>query len=406
VMTPKTQSVAAMSRSILLPSVQPPGITPRLLYPSPFVGHYGSVQTHSVSGAPLDRKVNEMSTLMLQHASTVKLDTKQMVIGCLVMLLSAILFASLATTIHYGSVLGYPSGELLMFRGLEQIVIMAIAVLFNRTEQRLIWEQLRTFSTSELSWIAWRGFFGAAGGISYFIALCILPMGDAIAVFSIYPLFCSFCAYFFLREKITIIHVILLFVSFIGVALIAQPSFLSFLSTPSQSDGNDDSVYYLIPIFGAFFAGMAYICMRKLQHTNIKILIMSYSIFSVVIGVSSTLVFRACQTTFFGATQFRFVGLTEWEFAKEWAVVIAMGVIGYFAQTTLTFSAQILEASVSSFIRSSDIIWAYCFGLLFYHQKPSLLTLGGVVLIFVAIIGVCIIKYMEQRKLHLSKTEN
>eukprot|EP01084_Bolivina_argentea_P240062 403385_1 len=320
-----------------------------------------------------------------------------LLLAYVIMILSAILFSILAVLIQYGSNFGYPSGELLMFRGIEQILIIIITVTIYK-EYATIRDNCKKLNKYSIMWLILRGFSGSCAGLSYFLAISVLPLGDAIAVFSIYPLTCCVFGWILLKEEITWIHFALIISSSCGVMLVAQPTFLSFMFKGTFSDNDRvDSHLYVIPIIGAFWAGIAFVSMRKSKGTHIKLLVLSYSIFSCVAGILSTIIYHYLHA-FENHVLFKFVGFNGWNEIKQWLVLLGMGIVGYFAQTTMTFSAQKLQAGLSSFIRSSDIIWSYIFGVLFFHQIPSLVTITGALLIFASIMGVCVLKYLKTKQ--------
>merc|ERR1712190_719574 len=107
--------------------------------------------------------------------------------------------------------------------------------------------------------------------------------------------------------------------------------------------------------------------MRKSKGTNIKLLVLrycrnlNYSIFSMICGILSVIIYHYFNL-FDNHVLFKFVGFYDWYTIHQWIVLCSIGIVGYLAQITMTFSAQKLEARLSSFIRSSDIIWTYIFG--------------------------------------------
>ena len=71
-----------------------------------------------------------------------------------------------------------------------------------------------------------RGIVGGTGAILYFHAVTLLPLGDAVCVFSVFPVFTAFLAWIFFKEKLTCMHVIALILSVAGVILISRPQFI------------------------------------------------------------------------------------------------------------------------------------------------------------------------------------
>ena len=306
-------------------------------------------------------------------------DKKSVIIPMLIMFISAILFSLMGVLITYGSKLGYTSGEMLMFRGIVQSIITLIVMSINKEFNDNLIPKNENLLPNIL-WLLFRGVMGAAAGVLYFYSITLVDLGDAITTFSIYPITTSFLAYIILKESIHFTHLIALILAICGVIMIAQPSFIFKNHTSKQYYW----YAYLSSIIAAVFAGFAFVAMRKSKHLCANILVLSYSVFSVIEGYLSYLLTETNKLNM----NYK---IFEW---NDCMTLFGIGLIGYIANVSMTYSAQRIEAGIASFIRSSDIIYAYIWGFLIFSERPTATTIIGALIVLFAIMIVSVLKYL------------
>lgn len=119
--------------------------------------------------------------------------------------------------------------------------------------------------------MAFRCFTGLAAMILYFSALGLIPIGQAVTLQYTNPLFVALLSGFFLSERVHPQVWVLAIVSFIGIILIVSPD----LRTIEKNA--------LLALGSGFFAGVAYLYVRKLRMTEEALsIVFWFAVFSVV----------------------------------------------------------------------------------------------------------------------------
>merc|ERR1719433_1692668 len=81
-------------------------------------------------------------------------------------------------------------------------------------------------NVSDSYWLIARGAFGGLGFMCYFKAVSCLPLGDAITLFSLYPIVTVIAAWLVLKESLTKMKCASVLLSIFGAVLIARPTFV------------------------------------------------------------------------------------------------------------------------------------------------------------------------------------
>ena len=253
----------------------------------------------------------------------------------------------------------------------------------------------------KLLWLILRGIFGACSGILYFESVTLIPIGDAIATFSLYPIFTCFIAYFLLQEKLQTIHGVALVFAIGGGLLESQPQFIFNTSSSNGSDSNSNSsnsdeyneIGYICAIIGAIFAGFEFVSMRKLKHFDKNYLVLSYSVHCIIFGIIFAYVLYPRGLKLPNNNQIDESNLES--YLLEWGVLIGIGIVGYLANVTMTYSAQLIQSGLSSLLRSTDTLFSYIFQIVLFNEIPSMLTASGGVMIMVSVALVSLAKYQQ-----------
>ena len=316
------------------------------------------------------------------------------------MLISALLFSILSVLIKYGSDYGYSSSELLMIRGIIQTIIVTVALLYNcwlkktkaNHEYRTISINSSSFDRSTQVWLILRGLFGAGGsGILYFYSVTMIPIGDATATYSLYPVLTSFVAYIILKERVTKSHAIALITAITGVILQCQPSFLfDFVNKNTNKQEYHESGYYTA-IGAAIVGSFSFVSMRKLKDVDKNYLILSYSLSCIILGLIFCYVLHPT-----GIKIPQYDKKSERKFITELCILIAMGIVGYMGNVTMTVSAQRIQSSLSSLLRSTSSLYSYVFQVLLFAVIPTPVTAIGAVLIVASVLLVSFATYLHK----------
>ena len=262
------------------------------------------------------------------------------------MLLSILGFALMNLMVKFLDRL--PVTELVLFRSLVSLVI---TVYFLK--KRHI-----PFFGKQRKWLVLRGVFGVTALSLFFFTLQELPLGSAITIQYLSPIFTAFFAIFLLNEKMYKRQWLFFLLSFAGIGVI------------KGFDPNISLPLFLMGIGSALFAGLAYNCIRKVKDTDHPLVVVLYFplIAVPIMGVVSA---------------FNWTTPLGW----EWLILLAMGVFTQIGQIYMTKALQLGEANEITAMKYLGIFFALGFDFFIFgvsYQPMALvgiaMVLGGVVL--------------------------
>ena len=211
-------------------------------------------------------------------------------------------------------------------------------------------------------------FFGFS---SFYIALTIMPLATATALFFVTPFLITIFAKFILKDQIGPRRWMAVIVGFIGVYIILNPNF-------------DDFDYFsLSPILCAFCYALSMIIIKKTsKKDNVYQQMFQFYIGAMII---STIFYffigdGRYDTVDNPAAQFIF---REWFSNLEFSLIY-MIVLGFTAAAAflLIFSAyRIASPAVVSPFEYSILVWSTLSGWVFFNEVPKINTLIGMCLI-------------------------
>ena len=304
------------------------------------------------------------------------------------------LFSFMGVFLKLASANGMPSTELVVCRATFQGFLILIAMIFIRKEEggkRLIMIPFGDTPAIK-NVVLLRGAFGGSGFIFYFYSIKSLPLGDAITLFSLYPIITIFMARCFLKEPIKCGQVIAAFACTIGATFIAGPSFLGFQSENVLESPSYNPLGYATACLGSIFGASVIVLVRKAGKVGAHTLqlIISWATFGTLFG--------ACL----GMSSLGVDLEGSWRIPQskaEYGYILAMCCIGSVAHFLMNFAAQLAPAGLSAIARSSDILRSYMFEICIFHVVPKAVTVLGVVLILTSLAGIAIGKVRSDRML-------
>jgi len=281
--------------------------------------------------------------------------------GLLVMFVSAILLSvqGLFLQLANNDGLGFEIGELILARCFAQLIVSSIYIYLTGS-----------------SWIGepgiripviLRGLFGGICTGLWFYATIVLPLGDAIALISLHPVLTCFLSYCILQEQLSVVHFASLALCIVGAFLICQPDFMFH----DNLDDRETHLGYVAAFSAALCYTVIFICMRSAKSADPFTLMFSLAVFGSLLGAWLTL-------------------HEEHNFSGNYFYLGAAILTGLLSQWTLNFAGRVARAGLGSIVRCSDIVWAYGFEILIFHEEVNLYTIIGFlsVLLSVFFVGV------------------
>ncbi|WP_297431371.1 DMT family transporter [Sulfurimonas sp.] len=249
--------------------------------------------------------------------------------------------------------------EVVFFRNVAGVLIVGAAIL-KRPMQHVGGKPLLLF---------FRGFMGFVALLAFFYNIAHISLGDAMTYSKTSPIFTAIFAWLFLKEKLSIKAWIAVFVGFIGIVFITQPSGFGF------------SKYDWLGIFSGVGAALAYTSVRELkQFYDTRAIVLSF------MGVGTIgPVFLFMISPYIHAPELDFMlGDFVLPHGIVWFYVIAMGLFATLSQVLMTKAYGETKAGIVGAVSYTNILFSILVGLMLGDALPSLMSSLGIILIVFA----------------------
>lgn len=232
--------------------------------------------------------------------------------------------------------------QILFFRSFITSLLCAIYLL----------QQKVSFIGNNQKLLISRTIFGMIGMGLFFLTLKTMPLGAAVSLKYLSPIFTAIFAVLFISEKVKPIQWLFFLTAFGGVLLL------------KGFDTRIATVDLFLGITGAISAGIVYVIIRKIGNTEHPMVIVNYYMFTATVLAGFAMIpFWKTPTLY------------------ELVILISIGTLGYFGQVYMTKSFQIEAASRVSQVRYIEVIYSLIIGLIWFEEGYNLLSLLGIVLI-------------------------
>jgi len=285
------------------------------------------------------------------HQDNIKLAIKYM-------LLSSFLFSftggfAKSLSVYMSSV------EIVFFRNIAGVILVGYAVYKTPLKQ----------VGGKPFLLFFRGFMGFVALLAFFYNIAHISLGDAMTYSKTSPIFTAIFAFLFLHEKLSFKGWMAIFVGFIGIVFITEPTGVGFTK------------YDLLGIFSGVGAALAYTSVRELKNFyDTRAIVLSFM-------VTGTLgpIFLFLISVYIDASELDFM-LGEFVMPEGivWFYVIAMGIFATISQLLMTKAYAETKAGIVGAVSYTNILFSVIVGLMLGDALPSLTTTFGITLIIFA----------------------
>ncbi|MBR3308237.1 MAG: DMT family transporter [Lachnospiraceae bacterium] len=246
-----------------------------------------------------------------------------------------------------------PTMQKAFFRNIVAAVVASVLIL--RSEDKF---RIKKGSAGD---IFWRCAFGTSGLIANFYAIDRLGLSDANILNKLSPFFAILVSIPVMKEVPGTVDIIATVVAFIGAVFIIRPG--QGLST----------IPALIGLYGGFGAGTAYAFVRRLgkKGERTEIIVFCFSAFSCLVTAPFLI--------------FGYVHMEAWQLLS----LIAAGVAASLGQFSITTAYRFAPARELSVFDYTQVIFAAVWGMIFFDEKPVMLSIIG----YVIIIGTAVVRW-------------
>lgn len=266
--------------------------------------------------------------------------------GLRFMLVAILFFASMNILIKLVPRIG--PVEIVFFRSIVSFIISFV------TLKKL---KISLWGTNK-KWLIIRGVAGSIGLLLFFSTIQKMPLGSAVAIQYLSPIFTSLLGIFIVKERVYSIQWLFFLISFLGVILI------------QGFDPRVTQLQLVIGISSALASGMAYNSIRKLKLSEHPLVIIFYFPLITIPIAGTFLIFSGWTTPNL----------------FELGILLAIGLATQFAQYFMTKAYQLEDLSKVSSIQYIGIVIALIFGYLFFEESYTIKSITGILILLIGVV--------------------
>lgn len=204
-----------------------------------------------------------------------------------------------------------------------------------------------------------RGLFGFVALNCFYYAVVHLPLAEATVLQFTNPAFTALIAALVLSERLGSRHMVLVFVSLVGVLLVAQPAALF-----GGLAGELKPLGVAAGLCSAILSACAWVAIRRMGNREEPLVVVFYFALISTIGSLPPTISTAVMP----------VGI-------EWLMLLGIGAFTYFGQLNLTKGLGLEPAGRVAAVGYLQIVFAAVWGVIFFMEVPGLLSIAGALLI-------------------------
>lgn len=249
--------------------------------------------------------------------------------------------------------------------------------VFGAMFSLVIWRQAGKPVVTREMWRAHalRGFVIAGTATSFFWALTVLPLAEAVTLSFIYPLLVPFVAWIGLGERVRPQSVIAAVVGFVGVIIAAQ-------GAPSIEESPMHALGVTAVLVSAALFSIAMVLLRQRAQTD----------GAPIVGLMTSLI----PAFIVAGPAIAFAPPPNW---SDWPWFLMMGALAAALTYLMARAYAGAEAQQLAPIHYTELIWATALGYFIFHEttRPEI-YIGAAF-----IIAACLYTTYEERRLSLKK---
>lgn len=251
--------------------------------------------------------------------------------------------------------------------------------LFGTLFSFAIWRRAGAPTITREMWRAHglRGFVIAICAVTFFWALSILPLAEAVTLSFIYPLLAPFVAALVLKERVRPSSLLCAIVGFAGVIVAMQ-------GAPSAAESPRHALGVTAVLVSAAFFSVAMVLLReRAQKDGAPIVGLMTSLVPGVILVMPTIAFATPPTL------------------GDWPFFLLMGALAAVFMYLMAQAYARAEAQQLAPIHYTELLWASMIGFIVFHETPRPEIYVGAGLIIAA----CLYAAYDERRLSRLKEQ-
>ena len=261
------------------------------------------------------------------------------------MLISTLAFTLLNATVKYLQV--FTPYQLVFFRSIGSLFFTIPFLLKNKISMVGNKQKLLIF----------RGLVGVTSMLFFFMSMKYLPLGSAVSLRYLAPLFAAIFAWVVLKEHIKSIQWIFFLMAFIGVLIMKG------FNTQINFTG------FIFILISAIFSGLVYVLIRKIgTHDHPVVVVHYFMIIATLVGGILSIVHWRTPEGF------------------EWPLLLSLGIFGYIGQLYMTKAFQGTQTNIVAPLKYLEVIFTMLLGIVWFEDLYNFWSLLGILLVITGLI--------------------
>ena len=197
-----------------------------------------------------------------------------------------------------------------------------------------------------------RATLGVVSMILFFVTIQNMPLGSSVSIKYLSPIFTAIFGAFFLGERVKGLQWLLFAFALLGIYIM------------KEFDIRIESMYLLLGIVGAMAGGGVYTVIRKMGQSEHYLVVIHYFMLlsTGVSGVGMLYFWQSMTMT-------------------EWMMIVAIGVLGYYAQVYMTQSFRYEIANRVAPIKYMEVIYSMIIGWFWFKEGYTFFVFIGMTLV-------------------------
>jgi drug/metabolite transporter (DMT)-like permease len=203
-----------------------------------------------------------------------------------------------------------------------------------------------------------RSIVGLTAMSLFFMSLKYLPVGTAVSLRYIAPIFATLFAVVLLGEKLKALQWPLFIIAFCGVLVL------------KGVDRDMDATGLFLVLTASVFSGLVYVIIRRIGSSDHPLVIVNYFMFTAtVIG--------------------GFLSLFDWVMPtpQEGWLLLSLGIFGFFGQVFMTKAFQVAKTNLVAPLKYIEVIFSISIGVFWFGDVYTLFSLLGIFMIIGALVA-------------------
>jgi drug/metabolite transporter (DMT)-like permease len=256
------------------------------------------------------------------------------------MVISAIAFTFLNVFVKQNS--QFNVYQIVFFRSVGSLFFTVPFLLKNKI----------SFIGNKQKLLVYRALAGLTSMILFFKSMTLLPVGTAVSLRYVAPIFAAVFALIWLKEKIKSFQWLFLAVAFLGVLIL------------KGFDTQINSIGIIFALSSAAFTGAVFILLRKIGDADHPVVVVNY--FMIIAAIIAGIMMIPYWKTPVGI---------------EWILLLSLGVFGYYGQLYMTKAFQKVETNTIAPLKYLEVIFTLLIGIVWFRENYTIWSLLGITLI-------------------------